>query len=270
MKKTIIILCLSIVFASNYCLSATGKPYTDQWIEGRIKGALDFNSYFDSTDVDIDVEKGVVNLTGKVPSDTESTYAESLASKFEGVTKVNNKLTVDEKLSGRSRSDVSQTLYDLTTTAIVKSRISAYKAFATSKVNVDTKNNVVSLQGTVPSGEIKDKIESIVLSTNGVIDVENGLKIANPDTMSEKVENSMVDASQTVSDIWITTKIRSLLAFSSDYTGSNVKVITNQGKVTLEGYARSKQQIDSIVEDISAVIGVKEVDNRLSLKSSIS
>lgn len=266
MKKHILTTSAAFLLLTSAAVAAPGKPHSDEWIEGRIKGALDFNSYFDSTDVSIDVKKGVATLSGKVPTETERAYAESVAARFDGITSVNNQLTIDEKLAPRSRSEIGQYLDDITTTAIIKSKLAAYKITTASKVTVDTKDGDVTLQGAVASKEIKDRAGEIALSTQGVNDVDNDLKIENPQTVGEKVENSVVDATQAVSDTWISTKVRTLLTFSTDLPGSRVNVTTDKGKVILEGYARSEDQITKISDEVAEIVGVKEVDNRLTIR----
>lgn len=251
-------------------LAAPGKPYTDEWVEGRIKGALDFNSYFDSTDVSVDVNNGVATLSGEVPSETERKFAETVTARLEGVKKVSNNLTINEKLAPRSRSELGQFLSDVTTSAIIKSKLSGDRVTTTINLSVDTQDGVVKLQGTVPSKEMKERAERIALNTQGVSDVENDLKVADPDSLTDKVENSVIDATNAVSDAWISTKVRTLLTFNSEFPGSRVNVSTTSGKVILEGQARSEDQKQRIAEEVAEVVGVRGVENRINVKNATS
>ena len=68
-----------------------------------------------------------------------------------------------------------------------------------------------------------------------------------------------------VTDGWISTQIRSFLTFSNDYPGSEVKVTTTNGVVTLEGYARNAQQKSLIEKEVAEIVGVKSIVNKLEL-----
>lgn len=267
MKRNLLIFAVLVsILGAAAVQAAPGKPLTDQWIEGRIQGALDFNSYFDSTDMTVNVENGKVTFSGKVPSETERQFAESVASRIDGVTSVTNRLEVDEKLAPRNRSELAQFISDLTTSTVVKSKLAANRNTSALDIKVDSKNGLVTLSGTVRSKEEKDLAERIALNTHGTSDVENELKIANPQGIGDKVENKMVDVSRSVSDAWISTKVRTILGFSSEFPGSTVSVNTEKGKVVLEGKVRSAEQKQQIEEQVAQVVGVHEVENKLVIR----
>jgi len=67
---------------------------------------------------------------------------------------------------------------DATITAKVKTKISTDQAKSLVKVNVDTKDGVVHLQGTVPTPEDKARAERLARDTDGVVSVKNDLKVA--------------------------------------------------------------------------------------------
>jgi hyperosmotically inducible protein len=73
---------------------ATGRYLSDAEITAAVKTKLAADSGVHSMDVHVDTDKGVVTLTGSVPSDAEKTNAVHIARKTMGVKQVVDKLTV--------------------------------------------------------------------------------------------------------------------------------------------------------------------------------
>jgi hyperosmotically inducible protein len=66
---------------------------------------------------------------------------------------------------------------DRTLTSRVKAKLVAEKATNLTRVDVDTVNRVVSLNGIVESPEHKARAEQLALQVSGVRDVKNNLQI---------------------------------------------------------------------------------------------
>lgn len=66
---------------------------------------------------------------------------------------------------------------DRTLTSRVKAKLVAEKASNLTRVDVDTVNRVVSLNGIVESPEHKARAEQLALQVSGVRDVKNNLQI---------------------------------------------------------------------------------------------
>jgi len=73
---------------------------------------------------------------------------------------------------------IGQKINDATTTARVKSRLIINENTDGLRINVDTRNSEVTLNGTVKSETEKSHAEDIARSTNGVRSVQNQLKVA--------------------------------------------------------------------------------------------
>ena len=69
---------------------------------------------------------------------------------------------------------------DATITASVKSKLAADTTVQASKINVDTKDGVVTLTGTVDSAAAKTKAESIAKGVEGVKSVTDNLTVTAP------------------------------------------------------------------------------------------
>jgi osmotically-inducible protein OsmY len=70
-----------------------------------------------------------------------------------------------------------RTIDDATITATVKADLAAEKAATLTRVDVDTNNGVVYLNGTVSSPTEKDRATQITRSVNGVRKVVNNLQV---------------------------------------------------------------------------------------------
>ena len=67
-------------------------------------------------------------------------------------------------------------------------------------------------------------------------------------------------------DVWITTKVRSLLLKEEGIKGLGVNVETHQGTVQLSGWVNNATQIAQAEKIALAVNGVKGVRNDLQIK----
>jgi hyperosmotically inducible protein len=76
---------------------------------------------------------------------------------------------------GRS---IGEKVDDAMITAKVKTKLSTEQTRNRVTVNVDTKNGIVHLQGTVPTLEDKAEAERLARDTKGVVSVMNDLKVA--------------------------------------------------------------------------------------------
>jgi hyperosmotically inducible protein len=76
--------------------------------------------------------------------------------------------------SGRTAGD---TIDDATITASVKSKLVADKASNLTRVNVDTTNGVVQLNGSVDTAALKARAEQLAREARGVTRVVNNLQV---------------------------------------------------------------------------------------------
>jgi osmotically-inducible protein OsmY len=158
----------------------------DAWITGKIEAVYTLNRHLNPFAINTDVENGVVLITGSVESDIDRDLAEELAKGIEGVTEVNNELTVDPENAGQAGDaegsssqgrDFGTWVDDVTTTAAVKSRLIANENIEGLRIDVSTDRNVVTLNGHVSSAEQSDLAEEIASNTNDVAEVKNNLVV---------------------------------------------------------------------------------------------
>jgi hyperosmotically inducible protein len=257
-----------LALGTTMAIAASGKPLSKEWLEGRVQGALAYNTYLDSSDLSVEMKEGTAILTGSVPSSIESELAEAIASNVEGVKKVRNDIIVDSTWVPKDRPVWSQNAIDATITAAVKSRLLTSKSMKDMQIEISTRQGIVTLAGTVGTSLQKDVAEQITFNTRDVRDVKNKITIDEKLTFAEKAQNAAVNIARDIDDAWISSKIRSSLFVGSDFPGSSVSVSTTKGKVTLEGYARNVTQRTAIENSVSDFVGVQEVKNNLTIRNS--
>lgn len=156
----------------------------DAWLTGKVETVFTLNSHLSPFAIDTDVDQGVVHLTGAVESKVDRDLAGALAAEVDGVTKVDNDLIVDskkatmhkDKASGEKRG-FGTWVDDATTTAAVKSRLIANGNTKGLQIDVDTRNDVVTLSGRVASDEVRQLAEKLALMAKDVHEVHNNLVV---------------------------------------------------------------------------------------------
>lgn len=167
------------------------QAVSDAWIDGKLESAYTFNPHLNPFEIDTDVENGVVMLSGTVDSDIDRDLAGEIAKGLEGVHEVQNNLLVDTSLDAavdesgsESDADAQESrsfgrwVDDATTTAAVKTRLIGNSNIAARNIDVDTRNDVVTLNGEVRSDEEKDLAEQLAKNVNEVVEVRNELRVA--------------------------------------------------------------------------------------------
>lgn len=158
----------------------------DAWIMGKIETLYTLNKHLSPFAIHTAVENGTVRLSGAVESNIDRDLAGELAKGVKGVVGVNNELTIETTDARKARANeskddgdrsFSQWVEDATTTAVVKSKLLADSNTKGLKINVDTKNDVVTLSGRVATSESKQLAEQIARNTGDVETVRNQLTI---------------------------------------------------------------------------------------------
>ncbi len=182
MNKTLAVLTLVGTLTSLPAVASkpTGQP-GDAWIQGKIETVYLLNRHLNSFAIDTMVRGAAVYLTGKVESDIDRDLAGELAKGIDGVVSVKNDLVVAEHsrmpVADGDHRPFGEWVEDVTTTARVKAKLFTDRNIAGSKINVDTRADVVTLAGEVASSEAKELAEQLARNTGDVKEVHNQLII---------------------------------------------------------------------------------------------
>ncbi|OMH33623.1 BON domain-containing protein [Motiliproteus sp. MSK22-1] len=270
-----------LVAACAIALAATAAPVladsgadrsSDVWSKASLATTYTLNRHLNPFDIDTEVKNGVATLRGEVESDIERHLAEELALGIDGIHKVNNELIVNPqakrlesaKDSKEAKRTFGQKVEDANLTARIKSQLLWNTSTEGLAINVDTRNKVVTLSGDVESEAESELAELIALNTGEVLEVKNQLKVVGEKTsLDEKVAQESREAAQTVSDSWITTKVKSMLIYNRNVDGVDIDVSTQKGVVTLRGRVDSEFERKLAISIAEGVKGVKSVSSEL-------
>jgi osmotically-inducible protein OsmY len=147
-----------------------GEQIEDSAITTKIEAKLAGDPDVSAFNVDVDTNEGVVRLSGAVEKPEAKAEAEKLARETEGVRRVINDITVGERTMGDRMDDTA-------ITASVKAKLTGDPDVAAHNVNVDTKDGVVTLRGTVKSEDAKQEAEELARNTEGVRRVQNMIEV---------------------------------------------------------------------------------------------
>lgn len=194
MRKIFQVLLASSIAVAMACAAS------DPGITTAVKSKLAADDTVKAYQINVDTQGGVVTLTGTVATAAARDRALEVARGTDGVTRVEDRLTVnaagtvDERGEAAARDAAAKTegaadragdaaagagaaVTDAGITAAVKTRLLADPDVAGLKIDVDTHDKVVTLTGTVKSAAQKTEAASIARDTTGVTRVVNNLKV---------------------------------------------------------------------------------------------
>ena len=160
----------------------------DAWIDGKAEATLLFNGNLNSFDINTDVQNGKVVLTGKVENSVDKKLAEELVANIDGVTDVDNQLTIvadkdyDDDMDADDQDDESamSELTDAKIATVIKTRLLMDSDISGFDIDVDVEEGNVTLTGTVDSDAERDLAVEIAKNASDVKDVEDNLKVVEP------------------------------------------------------------------------------------------
>jgi hyperosmotically inducible periplasmic protein len=167
-----------------------------------------------------------------------------------------------------SRADVQHgagdSLHDVSITMRIKTTYLFNGHLNPFRINVDTRDGVVTLRGTVPSDIHRDLAGEIARNAGGVQDVDNELRISmgggdGPDEADTSFGVAVRDASTSAS-------IKLSLAFGRGVKASHITVHTDRGTVTLAGEVDSQAERQLAARIAHDTEGVKHVVNQIQVR----
>ena len=172
------------------------KNAKDAWIDGKAEATLLFNGNLDSFDINTDVEDGKVILTGKVETSVDKKLAEELIANIEGVTSVDNRLTVVKTQMDTDMDEVKDdvknsvdkgmsSLTDAKIATVIKTRLLLDGDISGFDIDVNVTNGDVVLNGQVETDAMRDLAVEIAKNASDVKSVEENLKVVPKTTKSE-------------------------------------------------------------------------------------
>lgn len=168
------------VFADNYT-SSLKTNVNDSMITAKVKSQLVANDVTKATTINVKTNHGIVTLTGTVDSEIEAATAIQIAASTADVKQVNTQNFYYKTESGQQQQN-KQFIQDSYITAKVKGLLIREKLinnieFPAMTINVETKNSIVYLNGTVEHEKQLKKAIELSKSIKGVKKVISKLNV---------------------------------------------------------------------------------------------
>jgi osmotically-inducible protein OsmY len=134
-------------------------------------------------------------------------------------------------------------------------------------VRVKVRNGVATLEGDVATAAQKAEAEKLA-KVDGVTRVENKIDV-DPDedkSVADRVKAGLSKTGETITDAWITTKVKWFFLGEDELKGSDINVDTNNKVVTLKGTVKTqagRQKANQLARDTE---GVSKVVDQLVIK----
>jgi hyperosmotically inducible protein len=168
------------ILAAGLCL-VTSCAMTDTGITTNVKAKFLADDVVKSSQIEVATKNGVVTLTGNVDSENAKKKALEIARATTGVKNVVDMISAREASGGGNAPEptrtVGETVTDAGITMSVKGRLLDDPQVKGLKIDVDTRDGVVFLTGTVGSDVEKQKAVQLAKDTKGVRDVQSNLTL---------------------------------------------------------------------------------------------
>jgi osmotically-inducible protein OsmY len=261
LSLTLATLCALTAASSAPAADAAHTAVTDARAQARIETTYRLSPYLRADRLQVEVTDGVATLRGSVTEDVSKELAGAVASGIEGVAEVDNQLQVEPSVPAATRRRFGEVLDDGTISAAIVSKL-VWSRFANDlDVAVATREGAVTLTGKARSTEARAAANRLAATTRGVNAVDDRIVMdaAIGSGMHAPVKGE--SPGSTISDAWITTKVKYTLLYSSNVAGKDIEVSTAMGVVTLSGTLDSGAERALAIELTQNIGGVKSVES---------
>jgi len=220
----------------NLAISGTQlKELTDEIILLAVEDEMRRSEAIDGHRIDVDIDNGIVTLSGHVNNLLTKKIAVGLAERIRGVTSVIDEL----ELNITSRKD----------TELKDDVQSALKSDPTTKglkIKIDVDRGEVALRGEVPSNGEKTLVGDVAMAVRGIIKLQN---------------NTTVNSKKKLTDKELQQEIIELYKYAVVLNDVQIDVLVKDGVAILNGNVVSVHQ-KSYADLLAYHAGVKRVDSR--------
>jgi osmotically-inducible protein OsmY len=213
----------------------------DSLIHKGVLAELRWDTHVDETDVGVEVDDGVVTLTGHVESYAKRVAAEDAAHRVLGVRDVANDVVVHIP-GGFARTDTE-------IAHAVRRALEADVFVAEDNIETTVSNGWVTLKGEVDFWRERQDAERSILRLGGVRGVTNAITVrvrtVHPDTVRDTIEEA--------------------LERRAEREAERIQVSVDEGVVTLSGRVRSWAEKRAVLGAVGHAPGVRSVVDRLGV-----
>ena len=218
----------------------------DGWIQEQVLEELRSDPAVEPTDVGVEVDNGVVTLTGTVESYAMKAAAERAAHRVLGLKAVANDLQVVLP-SGRTPTDT-----DIATAAA--DALEADGRVPHERIKVTVRHGWVTLEGSIDWHYQKGAAERAVRDLTGVEGVLNLIAVGAPQVAAEEVKS----------------KIEEALKRRAESHAGCIEVEVQDGEVILNGIVHASFEREEAEKAAWSTEGVSAVENRITVAPSLA
>ena len=214
---------------------------TDAEIQQDVIRELKWDPRVEETDVGVEVDNGIVTLTGTVSGWAKRIAAQEAAHRVFGVLDVANNVTV--RLPGtltRTDTDLAEA---------VRHALRWDVMVPDERITSTVSNGWVTLDGTVNSWTEREDAERAVRNLAGIGNVTNRITIVSPAVRAENVHRAIEEA----------------LERRAEREANRIRVEAHDGTVTLSGVVRSYGEKQAVIASARFARGVRAVTDRLTV-----
>lgn len=171
-KNTILASLASLAMAVSapvFAQKSTGEHLDDGGIVTSVKASLLAEKGVPSNDVNVEVYKGVVLLSGFVKTQAEKDAAGKVAKNTKGVVSVRNEIAVHPSTSMGTKLD------DTMLVSKVKAALIDAKDVKSGQINVEARGGIVQLGGFVTGTAMRDRAIAVAKGVKGVKRVDDAM-----------------------------------------------------------------------------------------------
>jgi hyperosmotically inducible protein len=153
---------------------------------------------------------------------------------------------------------------DVGVTTAVKTRLAADDTVKAYQIDVDTREKVVTLSGSVSTVAEKTQAVAVARGTGGVVNVVDNITVKGTaeGAMARPADTPVVDA---VRDAAVTAAVKTKLLADPKISGLKIDVDTKDGMVTLTGTVRSQAEKDEAVRLARQTENVRNVTDQMTV-----
>jgi osmotically-inducible protein OsmY len=218
---------------------------TDSQIKRDVLEELQWDTRVKQTDVGVEVNTGVVTLTGTVDSWTARLAAQEASHRVSGVLDVANDIQV--KLPGsyeRNDTDIAKT---------VRTALEWDVLVPHERIRTTISNGIVTLEGKVDFWSQYDDAARCVRNLTGVREVKNLITVEPPvPGLSPQVVRKTIDQA---------------LERHAEHAAKHIQIAITHGRVILSGDVPSWAERNAVEEAVRGTPGVRKVDNQLRIQA---
>lgn len=149
---------------------------SDIWIRMMVNNTLMLHGNLDSDDTRVDVKDGLVTLHGEVGSEAEKELTAEYAKDVEGVSGIDNKMTVAAKAKGKQKT-VEEFIDDASIKAQIKLALAFHRGTNAFRTTITVNRGAVTVSGMAKNAAEKELVGKRIEDIHGVISIDNRMII---------------------------------------------------------------------------------------------